>query len=339
MTESMQIATEQMLYSPSLPIQIASLGGSCRYLWQTASANPNVLYNNTSLFRDGSQLVVAQRRLMNLNGQVTVEWRDNPSSIVLVSKSHPAAQWSQLGTVNLLDQDPSLSVEDARIVNFTADSKIMLAAVWHFQPNAGAAKTRAVTSQALIGLNSNYEVTHLTFPNIGDNLSETKYEKNWMPILGTNYFSYTLHDRHIVHNYMEFESYETLGINWAYGAIHGGSQWVRDGSTMLGIFHSSIAIDTSWQGAIPHNGKYFLIGAVRAESEPPFRLLAYTPSPLLWSSANNPRVRNGSILLFVNGLAIHEGDAELALGVNDAASAYVRIPLKEINKRLSPIPR
>lgn len=327
-------ATDEMMLSPSLESQALELGGHCEYLSEPSHCAPDVVLNNMSLMRTNRGLIVAQRRLQNRNGEVTLDWRENPSTILLRLRANEATSWKTLSEITLLNDENPMSVEDARIVDIGDHGGTLLAAIWPFEPKSSGGPHRAVTSQAWIALDRDWKVKGIRIPAIGDNRSPTRYEKNWMPMIDIPFFSYSLNRTHCVYSLDGSERYVSPGLTWSFGEIHGGTQWVPEGGTRLGIFHSSLPIAAdSWAG-MPHNQKYFVLGAVRAELDPPFRIVAYTPQPILWSSVRNPRVRNGSILLFANGLSVRGSNVEIAVGVNDAASAIVRLPLRSIESLL-----
>lgn len=331
--------TNGMLFSPSLESQASSLGGKCEYLWSPGQPDPDVIVNNTGLARLGGHTIVAQRCLQNRNGTVTVNWRENPSTVILRSRAGIHGDWRTLGTISLLDADPPLSIEDARIISFTERSKLLLAAVWHFNQASTTGPDRAVTSQAVIELDHDYTISSINFPNIGGNRLPGHYEKNWMPISDSDYFTYSLNGKHSVFKLNGRQRYQSTGIAWAYGDIHGGSQWVHHDSVLLGFFHSSISVKASEINGLPTKGKYYFVGAVQANPQPPHNIIAFTPTPILWSSVRNPRVLNGPISLFVNGLATYGDWVEISMGVNDAASALVRFPYESLRRHLRNIPQ
>ena len=326
-----------MQFAPPLEEQAIALGGYCEYLSIPESANPDVLLNNTALAIWRDSHIVVHRRLQNRNGRLTDRWRDNPSTLLIRKRSPAESSWVTASEVSLLDSEPVLSLEDARVLQFDDQARRLIVAVWEFSQSTRTGAHRAVTSQAVVSLGQDFGIQSLELPNIGHNLSPTLYEKNWMPIPNSEHVTYSLDGLHTVRALWGPESFTSPGLAWEFGEIHGGTQWTRQGENMMGIFHSSRPIDGSeWRG-IRHNKKYFVLGAVLAKAHPPYRIVAYTPEPLFWSSPRNPRVDNGSILLFANGFAVDGSRALLTMGVNDAASALVSFPLEAVYGRLRAI--
>lgn len=334
MNERAVVVTKDMLFAPSLEEQAAKLGGTCEYLWRPTERNPRLLVYSTSLARDGDHRILAQRYLQNRNGSLSVNWRENPSTTVISTSNRLNAGWKTLGEVNLLECDTPLSVEDSRIIEYTSVSKLLLATVWPFTQESKRGPNRAVTSQALISLDNELRVNSLYFPRRGHNGEDGLYEKNWMPIPSTSDFTYSLDGEHIVYNFRTSATYRTHGISWSFGEIHGGSQWVLCGSLLVAAFHSSLPIRKDNINGIPHAGRYYFVGMAFAHPTPPYRIVGFTPEPLLLSSALNPRVDNGTICLFVSGL-VTDGDwLEMGVGVNDGASAIVQIPFESVRERI-----
>ena len=327
---------EAMLHAPSLEDQALAMGGYCEYLWRPQGVNPSVVINNTSLAVCGDSQFVVQRRLQNRNGRLTVNWRENPSTLLIRKRGVDDVDWATLSEVSLLESDPALSLEDARILQFDNQNRRFIAATWEFSEPPRRGVNRVVTSQAVISLDCDFGILDVRYPNVGDNLVSNAYEKNWMPIPDSDNITYSLSGSHIVRGLWSEESFVSPGLQWEFGEIHGGTQWVRQGDSMLGVFHSSRPIsESSWRG-VAHNQKYFVLGAALAQASPPYRILAATAKPLFWSSPENPRVANGSILLFANGFAIDGSTALLSMGVNDAASAVVSLPLEAVYSALHP---
>ena len=313
--------------------QVAALGGDVRYLWVPRNAKEPVLYFSTSVYRPCGEdsLIVAQRRVQNRNGNLTVSWRENPSTLAISRLNLASGEQEFLAEVSLLEEF-GLSLEDSRILDFRSGKLSILGTVWSFN-EITSGPNRSVAHQAIVQLDEVWAVESVTLPSIGFNTDPRRYEKNWMPHLGSSRISYTLGPRHVVDDLLSGERHESRGIPWDFGEPHGGTQWLPVGGSLVGLFHSSTTVES--EGT---TSPLYFIGAARIAGNPPYEVLEVTSEPLLVASASNPAVPGSSDVLFASGIAQHENQFLIGLGVNDAASALITVPQRVIYERLAPIP-
>lgn len=121
--------------------------------------------------------------------------------------------------------------------------------------------------------------------------------------------------------------FKSGAVKWPYGEPRGGNIVPYDGK-LLRIFHSSLRneLDTS----TPHR---YYIGALLMEPKPPFNVIRVGKKPIIYGSeidSLKPAERKSCFhfkrnVAFPTGLIECNGGWILALGVNDAACALVKL--------------
>lgn len=120
--------------------------------------------------------------------------------------------------------------------------------------------------------------------------------------------------------------YKTPMLRWPYGLIRGGSVVVYD-EKLLRFFHSRTDF-----GPVGYEPRYY-VGACLMEYRPPFKVLAVSKKPIIYGS-ESPRydVFHFKPNVVFPGGVMADGDSFLlALGINDAACAIVRIKPEQLN--------
>lgn len=169
--------------------------------------------------------------------------------------------------------------------------------------------------------------------NYGNNpIHSAGHEKNWI------FFN---HDNawHMVYNFSP-HIVVRIGANgqaaqefktdtnpmWAYGEIRGGTPPVRVGDEYISFFHSSMY----WKG----RQKRYYMGSYKFEAKPPFKVTHVTPKPLLAGSDQDTRINGGPPCIFSCGSAFENKEWLVTFGVNDEACGWVRIPHRNLEKRM-----
>jgi predicted GH43/DUF377 family glycosyl hydrolase len=175
------------------------------------------------------------------------------------------------------------------------------------------------------------DVLHLVYRNNGDYImGNTGCEKNWVWFHhgGAMHFVYSP-TPHIVAKLSGDkvgEEWETAGFRWRYGLPRGGTNPVLVNGLYWSFFHSSVEINKD-----PPRRRYY-IGAYAFHPFAPFKVHSFTRKPLLTGSEADPREPSAPLCVFPCG-AIYEHDGWLVVfGVNDCASAWIRIPHNDLLK-------
>lgn len=313
----------------SLEAQVSRLGGEVVYLWKpSADLEPTLLYSTSIVGTEVSgRILVAQRRLQNRNLRLTADWRENPSTVMLSWYEPERGVHEFITEISLLEQY-GLSLEDVRLFDSSESGVALVGAVW---PIGGPLEgpDRAVTDQAIVRLDSEFNIASLDVLPIGFNGNPRHYEKNWTPWLGESRVSYSLSETHVTYDLGSLRATHGSGIRWEFGEPHGGTQWLSVGDTSVCIFHSSFVRASS------SGYRSYVLGAARASNFAPYDILEVTSEPLLIASTQNPRVVGSNEVLFASGIARKNGSFLVGIGVNDAASALVGIPEESLFSLMS----
>lgn len=113
---------------------------------------------------------------------------------------------------------------------------------------------------------------------------------------------------------------------WKWGTPRGGTPPILIGDELVTFFHSVIP----WMRG---RNKY-VTGVYAFENKPPFRITRCSREPFLIGSPNKPERIIPHSVIFVNGSVLDGDDFLLSAGCNDDSCIWVRIPQKEIEKRL-----
>lgn len=316
----------------SLERQIVGLGGNLTYLSTPQSSGSRVLRHTTSIICDGDQVLVAQRAIQNRNGKLTLDWRDNPSTIFISSLSQDGLSTTDEIQLSLLELTGQ-SLEDVRLMTVAPDEISLIGAVWDYR-NWVENGLRAVTSQAILTLNRSGHIKKIVYPNFGMNLSAKDYEKNWVPILGTSLMVYSLGPTLKIFNLQDNSSIESPGITWDYGEPHGGSQIIDVGPYKIGLFQSSMPVERSTAGSLRISSRTYFVGAFVMATESPNALIAFSSEPLLTASLHDPMVDHSTACVVPQGLLFRDERLLISFGVNDAASALAGVPIAPILRHL-----
>jgi hypothetical protein len=226
------------------------------------------------------------------------------------------------------------SFEDARLISIQDDVVTLIGAIWQF----GGKKSNmlpAVAHQAILQANFKGDVLSVRIPSFGYNTNPIRHEKNWMPILGTSKMVYTINPDHIIYDLESGASFHSPEINWSFGIPHGGSQVIDLSGRYLAIFHSSLDTYLRKPASVSMRiVRHYFLGAYQFSKSPPYKIISKTNYPILSASLNNPSVFNSPISLIAHGLAEMGDTLLISVGVNDAASALIQIPTKNILSRL-----
>lgn len=184
--------------------------------------------------------------------------------------------------------------------------------------------------QACLSLDGGFNETKARFYPFGGNLVGGP-EKNWCPFdMGTKLVYHVAN--HIAYDLKTSERFETSGVSWNYGQARGGTPAVLVGDEYVSFFHSSIP----WRN-MPGCGprlRYYM-GAYAFESSPPYRVTRWTMEPILSGSQHGPSIHCSPAVVFPCGAIAFGDDWLISMGINDCASAWVKIPMNEIDKRMT----
>lgn len=312
----------------SLERQIVRLGGKLTYLSTPQSSGSRVLRHSTSIILDGNQVLVAQRAIQNRNGKLTVDWRDNPSTIIISRLSRDGLSTTDEIELSLLELTGQ-SLEDVRLMTVAPDEISLIGAVWDYR-NWVENGIRAVTSQAILTLNRSGHINKIVYPNFGMNFSAKEYEKNWVPILDSSLMVYSLGPTLKIFDLQDNSSVESPGITWDYGEPHGGSQIIDVGPYKIGLFHSSMPIERRSVGSLSIASRTYFVGAFAMDTDNPHSLIAFSSEPLLTASLRDPMISNSTAVVLPHGLLFQDERLLISFGVNDAASALASLPISPI---------
>ena len=187
-------------------------------------------------------------------------------------------------------------------------------------------------------LMDDWQVSSMHDPLYGDNggsvLQNTGNEKNWL------WFE---HESDLMCVYMTHphkvlkwtfgptvsDSFNTEANHfdrWEYGHARGGTPPVRVGDEYWSFFHSSI------DGAATNGRRRYYMGAYAFEAKPPFAVTRVSKLPILIASEEDPFYKSLPAVVFPSGALLRDGEWTVSLGVNDCATAVIRIPHGDIEK-------
>lgn len=194
---------------------------------------------------------------------------------------------------------------------------------------------------------SNYQLKDIR--NLDRNIK--KKEKNWTPFSYRNdsteeiYFIYTIDPYDVLKlenqrenplKEMNFDSKE-LEISWPWGPPRGGTHAELVDGEYLTFFHSSFT---------DRGGKrWYVMGALTFEANPPFRVTAASPYPLLFKDIYcSPHSKGSSTRLrciFPSGFVLSEGNDKILVscGENDSTVKIITFDKKALLKSLIKVSR
>jgi predicted GH43/DUF377 family glycosyl hydrolase len=234
--------------------------------------------------------------------------------------------------VKFMNTNTNEQYEDPRVVYH--DSKTYLACcnfVWY--------RTKKWTGahQILVICNDNWDVRVRFDPIYGSNGRglglNSGHEKNWLWFFHENRLNLIYAAQ--PHTVVEFDSYlrpvterrtETK-LGWEFGEIRGGTPPVRVGEEYFTFFHSSLP----WT----HKYRRYFMGCYAFEAKAPFAITRITREPLLIGSQQDYWVETKPLVVFPCGALLNGKEWLVTLGVNDLKSGWIKIPHRDLLKRMS----
>jgi predicted GH43/DUF377 family glycosyl hydrolase len=127
------------------------------------------------------------------------------------------------------------------------------------------------------------------------------------------------------------------GIMWNYGEIRGGTPAIKFKNNYIAFMHSSLEISNfKLDQKYYYPLKYFL-GVYQFSQYPPYKILNYSKNPILEGSFSGNTTVGSPAVIFPCGI-IYDQQKEnfiITFGVNDCASGWVKIPIKDIDHYLN----
>lgn len=119
-------------------------------------------------------------------------------------------------------------------------------------------------------------------------------------------------------------------LPWEHGTLRGGTNpELRDGQYWV-FFHSSMPWKDCFGHCVMGTRRRYYMGALTFTADPPFRITAITPKPLLTGSEDDPRTLNGPPVVFPCGAKLIDGEWLISMGINDEQCGWISIPGKEL---------
>jgi len=177
--------------------------------------------------------------------------------------------------------------------------------------------------------------------NGGSILTGTGNEKNWtwFEYDGLPHLIYNIEPHTVVRWDSEtlWESRVTPTAPWQYGHIRGGSNPILVGNEYVAFFHSSTPwIDVSIADPKKQLRRRYHMGAYAFEAKPPFRITRITKEPLLSGSQEDPWQPGLPLVVFPCGALLKPQFWLVTMGINDYCTAWVEIPVGDLDKLLQP---
>lgn len=158
------------------------------------------------------------------------------------------------------------------------------------------------------------------------------YEKNWMPFVTGRLVNWVYSGKpdHVV-----FHSPTTRQGNWTTpndfawtgGVVRGGCPPVLHAGVYYHFFHGCLKR--------PH-GNVYTVGCYTFDPDPPFRVLAMTPTPLVWPDLPGPgEAVVKRYVVFPGGAIPHAGHWHLACGIDDTFCRIIRLSFTDVDAALA----
>lgn len=197
--------------------------------------------------------------------------------------------------------------------------------------------------QILVQVDQNWRLIRRYDPDFGGNgpalYTNQRWQKNWVWFFHEDqlHMVYYANPHHVVRfdkDARPVQEWNTAnpGLRYDYGELRGGTPPTLVDGEYWTFFHSSV----DW---CPRGGKRYHMGAYSFEGRPPFRLLRYTPRPLLSGSDRDRNSPDKPLVVFPCGAIIRNGKWLVSFGVNDLDSAFIRIPHEDLIKQTTPLKR
>ena len=185
--------------------------------------------------------------------------------------------------------------------------------------------------QQVAFLNDGWQPMRTWDPIYGNNggsiLTNSGQEKNWIffDYEGQMHMVYMTEPHEVVRwdGQAVGDVYKTDGIKWKYGHIRGGSNAIRVGDEYISFFHSSVKVE-------PDTRRYYM-GAYCFNAKPPFNATRMTDEPILIGSEEDGRFKGLPYVVFPCGAILSRNNFVVSLGVNDYKSAWIEIPVNELD--------
>jgi len=313
---------------PPLESQLEHLG-RVRYTSFSTDRDSRLLPMNPSIAQHRGRLLLIERLNYIKSGSPTREWRQNSSHLRLSSMDlDPRLErpvltniWEERTDRGHSREDPRLSIRDGKINVWCAFRSTL--------------DPRSPVRQQLLLFDESYHLYDIHEPPHFQN-GVTFYQKNWAPIEGTPFFSYWIDGEHITaHLDNPKITYSTPGLTWKYGEIHLGTPCIRVSDYLLLFFQSSredLFLRRFASDGI-YNSRYY-VGAALLDPSPPFEIKAWTPTPLLTGSIDNPVRRGSPACIFPAGAVSNKTQVFLAVGVNDCGWSLAELDKDRLLERL-----
>lgn len=238
-------------------------------------------------------------------------------------------QQLQYSTLNM-PQDPRLFFTGDKVYVFYNDAHYMLRREMHY---------------AELNINE-HNVSLVNERKLNVDVEESQDQKNWSPFLFNNelYLIYKI-DPHIIlklerntgdvavayTNAISFSSF------WPLGELRGGTPaiYVAELNAYLTFFHSMLPYRAREPKEISHHrpfSRIYYTGAFLFEAQPPFKILAYTPTPLSFKDQYKHIDQNHNII-FPMGLFEEEEHFIISAGIQDYKTVLFSINKKDLYKQ------
>jgi hypothetical protein len=234
---------------------------------------------------------------------------------------------------------PDENFEDSRLTS-TSMGLHLAGTVYNSLPGPDLAQ------QTLLRLDEKLNIAKLMRPAFGGNRPEGSRErgneKNWT-WFETEEGQLTClyhHNPHtLFHYYPESNSVRVFTSSsipsWEWGELRGGTNPVCWNDQWLTIAHCCTANPTApWHPNVGNLRRYVAV-AVRFRPKPPYEITGYTDPILVGTLRNDcPPIHQPAV--FPGGLAVQGDIGIMAFGINDRASAWVKIKLTDLRWKLLP---
>lgn len=183
-----------------------------------------------------------------------------------------------------------------------------------------------------------YEVTHDYIPIIGKNGQDT--EKNWNLFeddKGNVQCVYST-SPHVVY---QVDSGKSTSFNWKY---EGWKQGLRGGTPPIkgpddGLLYSFMRSheNTGKRGRWSYANRRYTVGCYAFEPVAPFRVVKYTPEPLLIASEDDEFLPSAPSVVFSAGNIWKDNQFVVALGIHDMWSAIWKVDMDNLHKSMKEV--
>lgn len=149
---------------------------------------------------------------------------------------------------------------------------------------------------------------------------------------GGLYCVYAPHELHVLGERAFVQVTRWPLMKWPYGVPHGSTAPALFRGEWYSFFHSfTLPADNPFW-----TFRHYHVGVYTFEARPPFRVLRYTPHPILSARDESPKAANLPHVIFPSG-AFVEGDRwVVSAGINDSECRILHVPVEEIESRLRP---